>query len=292
MNVLVTGGSGKVGKAVVAEFVAAGHEVTNVDRVRAGGSGYIQASLTDAGEVYDVMNQVRPDVVCHVAANPSPSGFPRQQTFENNVMSSYLVMQAAGDVGSVKRFIYASSEMATGWLTTEEIPDTFPFDESARVNSPNAYALAKYMGEVIADSLSLRYPEMPFVSLRINNVITPDTYQWLADRRAQYPNGGSGNFWSYIDVRDIGGAFRAAAEGDTTGHEVFLIAARDTCLDTPFRDALLARYGQEAASRVAENHGDFDSAFDCGKMQRVFGWTAQHSWRDAENGVSAVVAGR
>ena len=285
MKVLVTGGSGKVGKAVVAEFKSAGHEVTNVDRVRGEGGRFIQANLTDAGEVYDVMNQVRPDVVCHIAANPSPSGFPRQQTFENNVMSSYLVMQAAGDVGTVKRLVYASSEMATGWLTTEDLPDTFPFDESARVHSPNAYALAKYMGEVIADSLSLRYPDMAFVSLRINNVITPDTYSWLADRRAQYPNGGSGNYWSYIDVRDIGGAFRAASEGDTTGHEVFLIAARDTCLDVPLRDALLARYGQTAVDRVSENHGDFNSAFDCGKMERVFGWRARHSWRDADNAV-------
>lgn len=284
MKVLVTGGSGKAGAYVVRDFVKAGHEVTNIDRMRPSdgnnGGGFIQVDLTDAGEVYDAFHQVRPEIVCHVAANPSPGGYPRQQTFANNVQSSYLVMQASGDLGTVKRLIYASSEMATGWLTTKDLPPRFPFDESDRATTPNAYALSKYVGEVIADSLSVRYPHMAFVSLRINNVITPETYSWLADRRAQYPNGGSGNFWSYIDVRDVGSAFRAAAEGSTMGHEVFLIAARDTCLDVPLREALLARHGQEAVQKVADGHGEHQSVFDCGKMERVFGWTAQHSWRD------------
>ncbi len=281
MKVLVTGGSGKVGQFTVRDLQAAGHDVTNIDRARPDGGGkFIQVDLTNAGEVVDAMAQVRPDAVCHIGANPSPSGFPRQQTFANNVQSTYVVMQAAGDLGTVSRFIYASSEMATGWLTTEALPERIPFDETDRATTPNAYALSKYLGEVIADSLSVRYPNMAFVSLRINNVITPETYSWLADRRAQYPNGGSGNFWSYIDVRDVASAFRAAIEGQTTGHEVFLIAARDTCLDVPIRTALLDRYGQAAVDKVTEGHGDFQSAFDCRKIERILGWTAQHSWRD------------
>jgi nucleoside-diphosphate-sugar epimerase len=272
---------------VVRELTEAGHDVTNVDRARPGSAGpsgrFLQANLTDAGEVYDVLAQTRPEAVCHVAANPSPGGFPRQQVFENNVQSTYLMMQAAGDLGTVRRFVYASSEMATGWLTTSELPQRLPFDESDRVDTPNAYALSKYMGEVIADAMAIRYPEMPFVSLRINNVITPDTYHRLADRRAAYPQGGSGNFWSYIDARDVATAFRAAAEGDTTGHEVFLIAAADTCLDVPTRDALLARYGETAVARVAADLGEYQSVFDCRKIERVLGWTARHSWRDESN---------
>lgn len=284
MKILVTGGSGKAGRYVVRELAAAGHEVTNVDRARPDGDSmgghFLQATLTDAGEVYDVLAQTRPDAVCHLAANPSPGGFPRQQVFANNVQSTYLMMQAAGELGTVKRFVYASSEMATGWLTTSELPTRFPFDESDRVDTPNAYALSKYLGEVIADGLTLRYPEMPFVSLRINNVITPDTYHWLADRRAGYPQSSSGNFWSYIDARDVATAFRAAVEGNTTGHEVFLIAAADTCLDVPTREALRARHGDAILSRVAENLGEYQSVFDCRKIERVQGWKAAHSWRD------------
>lgn len=279
MRVLVTGGSGKAGAYTVREIAAAGHEVLNVDRLQPRESlpgSFILVDLTDAGEVYDAFNQFKPEGVCHLAANPSPSGFPRQQSFANNVLSTYNVMQAAGDNG-VTRLIYASSEMATGWLTTDELPPRFPFNEEDRVDTPNAYALSKYMGEKIADSMIVRYPQMPICSLRINNVIPPDHYDILAGRRANWPNGG-GNFWSYIDARDVAGAFRAALEGESDGHEVFLIAAADTCLDIPTQEAVERLYGSGA--NFGPDFGEFQSAFDCSKIKRFFGWTAQHSWRD------------
>jgi UDP-glucose 4-epimerase len=282
MRVIVTGGSGKAGAFVVRELAEAGHEVTNLDQSRppSGLPGrFIHLDLTDAGEVYDAFFQARPEGVCHLAANPSPGGHPRQQVFANNVLSAYHVFQAAGDTG-VRRFVYASSEMATGWLTTTELPPRFPFAEEDRVPSPNAYALSKYLGEVIAEALVARYPDMPIVSLRINNVITPDTYHWLEERRQSFPQGGSANFWSYIDARDVATAFRAALEGQSSGHEVFLIAAADTSLDVPLTEAMEKRYGPEAAARIAPGHGPFQSVFDCSKMERSFGWKAKHSWRE------------
>jgi nucleoside-diphosphate-sugar epimerase len=185
-------------------------------------------------------------------------------------------MQAAGDSG-VRRLIYASSEMATGWLTTDQLPPRFPFNEEDRVDTPNAYALSKYLGEVIADSLVVRYPDMSICSLRINNVILPNRYDILQYRRDNFPAGG-GNFWSYIDARDVAGAFRAALEGQSEGHEVFLIAAADTCLDIPIREAFERHYGPGA--NFASGHGDFQSVFDCSKIERFFGWKPRYSWRD------------
>lgn len=281
MKILVTGGSGGVGSHTVRELAAAGHSVVNLDRKPPKDSlpaAFIRTPLQNLGAVYDAVFQVKPDVVCHIAANPAPSGDPRADVFTNNVESTYNVFQAAGDAGA-KRFVYASSEMATGWLTTEDLPERIPFDETMRVASPNAYAMSKYIGEVIADGMALRYPEMPVVSLRINNVIAPENYSWLQDRRDNFPEGGSFNFWSYIDVRDVATAFRAAAEGDTVGHEVFLIAAADTCLDVPLADALAARYGADAPARLAEGHDPFKSAFDCGKIGRMLGWKPRYSWR-------------
>jgi UDP-glucose 4-epimerase len=282
MKILVTGGSGKAGSATVREFAEAGHEVVNIDMSRPKEplpGGFIKIDLTNMGEVYDAFFQVKPDAVCHLAANPAPGGDARQTVFTNNTLSTYHTMQAAGDCGA-KRFIYASSEMATGWLTTKELPPVFPFNETHRADTPNAYALSKYLGEVIADSMVCRYPQMGFVSLRINNVISPDSYHWLEDRRNDYPNGGSGNFWSYIDSRDVASAFRVCAEGATTGHEVFIIAAADTCIDVHLKKALLDRYGAEAIARLDPNHGDFATVYDCRKIEKMLGWKAKHSWRD------------
>jgi len=278
MRVIVTGGSGRAGTYMVRELADAGHHVVNLDRMKPAvelPGQFIQLDLTDAGEVYDAFIQAQPDGVCHLAANPSPSGFPRQQTFANNVQSTYNVMQAAGDLG-VERLIYASSEMATGWLTTDTLPPRFPFDETDRVDTPNAYALSKYMGEKIAESMVVRYPKMAICSLRINNVILPDGYDVLQYRRDNFP-AGSGNFWSYIDARDVAGAFRAALEGKSQGHDVFLIAAADTCLETPIEEAVAKVYGSGA--NFAVGHGPHQSVFDCRKIEQIFGWRAQHSWR-------------
>ena len=280
MRVIVTGGSGRAGSHVVRALANAGHDVVNVDRARANGlpGRQILIDLNDAGEVYDIFAQVQPEGVCHLAANPSPQGFARNATFVGNVTITYNVLQAAGDAG-VSRLISAGSEMATGWLTTEQLPPAFPFTEEDRVDSPNAYALSKYLVEPIADSMVIRYPEMAICTLRINNVIPPELSEaMLGPRRTEFPGPGSANFWSYIDARDVGGAFLAALEGKSSGHEVYLIAAADTCIDVPIREAIKTRYGVDAT--FAEGHGDFQSVFDCSRIKKHFGWTPQHSWRD------------
>jgi UDP-glucose 4-epimerase len=161
------------------------------------------------------------------------------------------------------------------------LPPRFPFNEEDRLPSGNAYALSKFMSEVIADSLAVRYPAMAICTLRINNVIPPERRdEMLRPRREGFPGPGSGNFWSYIDARDVGTAFRAALEGESSGHDVFLIAAADTCIEVPIQEAIVRRYGTEG--RFDPGHGPFDSVFDCGKMKRFFGWTPSHSWRDSE----------
>ena len=280
MKVIVTGGSGRAGRHVVVELSEAGHDVINVDRDRLDSLHVptVRIDLEDTGAVYDVFAEFSPEGVCHLAANPSPGGFARSDTFRGNTMITYNVMQASGDLG-VRRFVNAGSEMATGWLTTEELPPRFPFTEEDRVPSPNAYALSKYMSEVIAESLAVRYPQMAVCTLRINNVIPPEhSEEMLGPRREQFPGPGSANFWSYIDARDVGSAFRSALEGESSGHEVFLIAAADTCIEVPIREAIKTRYGRSGT--FADAHGDFESVFDCSKMKRFFGWMPTHSWRD------------
>lgn len=277
MQVLVTGGTGRAGQHVVRELVTAGHTVVNLDVVHSLDlpGAFCRVDLTNAGEVYDAFFQFRPEAVCHLAANPSPEGQARVDVFDNNVRSAYNVMQAAGDLG-VHRVIYASSEMATGLLTEGKAPSQIPFDESERWPSPNAYALSKYLSEVIAESLAVRYPATAFVGLRINNVIPPDRYDILQGRRAD-PSTGRANFWSYIDARDVASAYRAAMEGDSTGHEVFLIAAADTSAELPLRE-LMAEY-YDGYDSFAPNHDDFASAFNCSKIERFFGWKPTYSWR-------------
>jgi nucleoside-diphosphate-sugar epimerase len=280
MKVVVTGGNGRAGQWVVRDLAAAGHDVVNVDLAPRPDlelpGEFCQLDLTDAGQVYDVLAQYRPDGVAHLAANPSPSGHARINVFDNNVVSAHNILQAAGDLG-IGRVVYASSEMATGLLTDGVTPASIPFDESERRPSPNAYALSKYISEVIVDSLVLAHPKTAWVGLRINNVIDPDKYDRF---RAEWddPSISAVNFWSYIDARDVGTAYRAALEGDSTGHEVCLIAAADTRAKRGLRD-LMAEY-YDGYDSFAADYEDPRSAFSSAKMQALFGWTPSYSWRE------------
>ena len=280
MRVVVTGGTGRAGQWVVRDLAAAGHEVVNLDLSDSPAldlpAEFCRVDLTEAGQVYDALFQYRPEAVCHLAANPAPSGQPQIDVFDHNVVSAHNVLQAAGDLG-VARVVYASSEMATGLLTEGAVPTRIPFDESERYPSPNAYALSKFISEVIADSLAVRYPATAWVGLRINNVIPIDSYGRFADEWAD-PGLSQGNFWSYIDARDVGSAYRAAVEGTSSGHEVCLIAAADTRAKRGLRDLMAEFY--DGYDRFAADYEDPASAVDCTKMKTLFGWTASHSWRD------------
>jgi len=280
MRIVVTGGNGKAGQWVVRELAAAGHEVVNFDLgprpdLELPGR-FCRVELTDAGQVYDALAQFRPDGVAHLAANPAPEGQARIDVFDNNVISAHNLLQAAGDLG-VPRVVYASSEMATGLLTEGVVPKRIPFDESERRPSPNAYALSKFISEVIADSLVLAHPDTAWVGLRINNVIPPDDYDRFRTEWAD-PRRNMANFWSYIDARDVGTAYRAALEGTSTGHQVCLIAAADTRARRSLRD-LMAEY-YDGYDSFAADYQDPRSAFDCSKMHALFGWTPSYSWRD------------
>jgi nucleoside-diphosphate-sugar epimerase len=280
MRVVVTGGTGRAGQWVVRHLAESGHEVVNFDVVSRPElelpGEFCRVELADAGKVYDALFQFRPEGICHLAANPAPFGQAQIDVFGNNVLSAYNLMQAAGDLG-VARVVYASSEMATGLLTEGTVPTQIPFDESEWHPSPNAYALSKYISEVIADSLAVRYPETAWVGLRINNVIAPDGYGRFAEEWDD-PSLSRHNFWSYIDARDVGTAYRAALEGTSSGHEVCLIAAADTRAKRGLRELMAEFYN--GYDRFTSHYQDPESAFDCAKMKALFGWTPSYSWRD------------
>ena len=70
MKILVTGGSGRIGRYVVRDLMQAGHQVTRVDLVPAAVPGVrsFLVDLTDAGQVYQALARAQAEAVIHLGA--------------------------------------------------------------------------------------------------------------------------------------------------------------------------------------------------------------------------------
>ncbi len=127
-KVVVTGGSGKAGRAVVRDLVDHGYDVLNVDVAAPAEliAPFLRADLTRYGETVEVMQGA--DMVVHLAAIPAPGIYTEEHTYRVNTALNYNVFQAAMTLG-LKRVVWASSETTLGLPFDREQPKFAPIDE-------------------------------------------------------------------------------------------------------------------------------------------------------------------
>ena len=177
-RIVVTGGSGKAGRAVVGDLREHGYEVLNVDRVPSAESSspdapipLLAADVTDFGQALEALSGA--DAVVHLAAIPSPGHATPDTVFRTNVTSTHAVFAAAARLG-LERVVWASSETTLG-LPFDTPPDYAPVDE-AHVRPETSYALSKVLGEEMARQFS-RWSGIPIVGLRFSNIMVRDDYE-------------------------------------------------------------------------------------------------------------------
>lgn len=274
MLVVVTGGSGKAGRAVVADLTEAGHEVVNVDVAasRHPDAPTLAADLTDRGQVFDALAGA--EAVVHLAAIPAPNVVPDGETFRTNVLSTYHVFTASVALG-VPRVVWASSETLIGLPFVREQPRYAPIDEEHPRLPESHYALSKLLCEDMAVELA-RWSGVAFVGLRYSNVMEPEDYSrfrgWQHD-----PTLRRWNLWGYVDARDVAQATRLALETETTGAEVFLVAAADTVMEQPSAELMAQVYPEVPLTRELAGN---ETLLSIDKARRVLRYEPQHSWRD------------
>ena len=273
MRIVVTGGSGKAGRWVVRDLRERGHDVLNVDLAHDGSAHglCVRTDLTDLGQCHDVLAGA--DAVVHLAAIPAPELRPAGETFRTNAISTYNVFSAATERG-IGRVVWASSETVLGLPFAPETPPSFaPIDESLVPRPESSYALAKLVGEAMAGQFARR-SGIPFIGLRISNIMEPGDYAafagYQADARLRM-----WNLWGYIDVRDVAGAVRAALGADVAGAEVCIVAAADTVMRRPSAD-LMAEVFPDVPLRHALTGRE--TLLSVERAGQVLGWRPEHSW--------------
>jgi nucleoside-diphosphate-sugar epimerase len=289
-RIVVTGGAGKAGRAVVSDLAAHGFDVVNADVVGPveQRGRWVRADLTDFGEAVGAIRGA--DAVIHLAAIPAPGIRTIERTFDINVRSTYNVFSAA-EACKVGRVVWASSETVLGLPFGSRHarnlldpvaapghhphPDYLPVDEAHPVRPHSSYSLSKVLGEEMARQFA-RWTGIPFIGLRFSAIRETAEYEQFPDRWAD-PHLGEWNAWGYVDARDVAQACRLAATAHITGAEVFIIAAADTVMDRP-NSELVAECFPTVPLRPGT--GEHDTLLAIDKARSLLGYEPDHSWRD------------
>jgi nucleoside-diphosphate-sugar epimerase len=275
-HVVVTGGNGKLGRAVVADLRAHGWQVTSLDIVATPPD--VRVDLTDYGQTVEALTAVderygRVDAVVHLAAIPAPGLTTNSATFANNAPVTYNVFAAARAAG-ITNEDWASSETVLGLPFTNP-PPYIPVDEAYHPRPESTYSLVKTLEEEMAAQFCRWNPALKMIGLRFSNVMAPEDYAAFPSYDAD-PRARSWNLWAYIDARDGAQAVRKALAYEPRGREIFIIANADTVMS---RSSASLAAEVFPGVEVTKELGEHETMLSIDKARRLLGYEPEHNWR-------------
>jgi len=285
--IIVTGGSGKVGRAAVKHLMECGYRVVSIDMARpvglsnpprTGEVSFSRVDITDFGQVMAAFSGIdgrveEPvDAIVHLGAIASPGEAPDHVIFETNTVSTYNVFEAARRLG-IRNIVWASSETVYG-LPYAAGPKYVPVDEE--IELPEwSYSLSKLIGEKLAEQFARWDPAAKIIGLRLSNVQEPQDYTnfegYQADAKTRHFN-----LWTYIDARDAAQAIRLSVESRLTGCHLFGIANSNSLMRRG-NDELLDEIwpGVPRKRPLLPN----ESLISIEKAKRVLNYQPQFDWK-------------
>lgn len=149
--ILVTGSSGRIGRAVVQELQARGQTVRGFDRVATPGlADMVVGTLTSEADVARAVHEVH--TVIHLGATPDDGDF-LAEIVPNNIVGVYHIFEQAQCAG-VKRLIVASSGQVV-WY--QRLTGPFPIDATVQPTPRYWYAAAKMFLEGAGRSFAEKF---------------------------------------------------------------------------------------------------------------------------------------
>lgn len=292
-KIFVTGGSGRLGRSVVAGLAGAGHHVISVDRDSLPAdevpAGVVQETgdLLVPGEALRLLRKTTPDAVIHLAAIAVPFSAPEDVIFATNTRLAYAVISAATELG-IGKIVTASSPTVLGYGSPAGwLPDSFPLDERTTPRPWNAYALSKLIAEQTVQMFAAAQGDrIRYAAFRPCYVISPEEWDGaptqqghtLAERLAD-PALSAPALFNYVDARDVADFLDVLLQkmDSIPNGETFFVGAADALATGPLAE-LMPRF-LPGSEELAAGLTGTSPAFCITKARELLGWEPRRSWR-------------
>lgn len=292
-KVVITGGAGRLGRAVLAGFSHAGHEVISLDRQLPeeplDGVEYHCIDLMDAKATHALFEQLAPQAVVSLAAMAVPFMAPEEVLLHTNATIAHNVTSAAVEAGAT-RVVLASSPSIMGYGSPGGwVPEKLPLDENEVPKPWHAYGLSKFVAEQIAAMFAAKMgpaSSVKFASFRPCYVIAEEEWAGAPTQqghtvaeRLQDPRLSAPALFNYVDARDVADFLLVLLErfDRVENGSVFFVGAKDAMATRPLAELIPEIYPE--LEDVAAGLTTDSPAFSIQKARDVLGWEPKRSWR-------------
>ncbi|GAC1574018.1 MAG: dTDP-glucose 4,6-dehydratase [Sphingomicrobium sp.] len=313
MRIIVTGGAGFIGSALVRHLVASGHDVLTIDALTYAGNRaslrdvegnprhrFLHANICDRGAMDAAIAEFRPDRVMHLAAE---SHVDRSITgaadfIQTNVVGTFTLLEAArgywqaleADAKAAFRFLHVSTDEVYGSLGDEGL-----FEEITPYDPSSPYSASKAASDHLAKAWHRTYGLPVVVSNCSNNYGPyhfPEKLIPLAILNAlsgrELPVYGAGeNVRDWLYVEDHARALDLIAEKGRPG-ETYNVGGRNERRNIDVVQKICAVLDERAPDGapharlirfVTDRPGhDARYAIDASKLESELGWKAQETF--------------
>lgn len=208
-RVLITGAAGFTGRALAGRLREDGYDVVGCSH-DAIGPDVLNVDLCDLDRVADLLSQLHPHVVVHLAGVATPSHSKLDDIYKSNVLGSANLF-AALEAKQVKARLVVVASSAQVYATEESRE---PLTEDFPLAPKSHYAVSKRATEDVAGLYSSEFPIIITRSFNYTGpgqsqgFLVPKIVQHYAERRSEIR---VGNLDLFRDISDIRRAVEAYA---------------------------------------------------------------------------------